>query len=503
MSLKPKNILKLLYACSVIIVLTLVGLFLAERWTSQIEEVQKTLVERAREVNARINYQLLDASRLLDVAKSRIESRILAGNLSQTAAHKALDESIDFFNLNVHKHNLGILFYADKTGHIDAENGNPRQSRVDINDRAYFKNAKNNLGERWAVGDRVIGRTTAIPMFHLATALYDAKSRFQGIVFVQLRESEFDDLKLFRAEDYPICFLVFQQNGLVSARIPAEEPCFSSKNEDKLYRLANSKPSLHMDSFELVTEVSGNGESYQAGYDRSAVFKTTVVAALPVAFIFWQQFLPSVIPVVLIALLGFLVVSLLFYRLYVYLDRFENAQHASMTDELTSMCNRRSLDIEFPALWKNAIRNKAPVSVLFVDIDHFKAVNDSYGHEMGDVVLKAVADVIRRSLNRPLDLVCRWGGEEFVVVLPDTDKDGAVHVTERIMEEVRKKSIFFPEDILKTGKHVGVTVSIGVASMVVTLADMTEDLIDRADKAMLQAKAAGRDCYRIWQRAIV
>ena len=168
------------------------------------------------------------------------------------------------------------------------------------------------------------------------------------------------------------------------------------------------------------------------------------------------------------------------------------AQMASLTDELTQIRNRRAFDTEFPKLWKSSMRAAQPISALFIDIDHFKIFNDEYGHDHGDDALVAVAHAIVTCANRPLDLCCRWGGEEFAVVLPDTDEQGAIYLANMILAAVRAIRLDFGE-----GKSPKITVSIGIASIVVTEGSQTEDLIDMADKAMYVAKQSGRDRYAI------
>ena len=139
------------------------------------------------------------------------------------------------------------------------------------------------------------------------------------------------------------------------------------------------------------------------------------------------------------------------------------------------------------------MRSQKPISVLFIDIGHFKIFNDSYGHECGDIALQAVADAIKSTVNRPLDFCCRWGGEEFVVVLPNTDQRGAVALANAILGAARALRFDFMPDI-----NPQITVSIGVATMLVTESNKTDDLIDMADKAMYMAKQEGRDGYVVY-----
>jgi diguanylate cyclase (GGDEF)-like protein len=101
-------------------------------------------------------------------------------------------------------------------------------------------------------------------------------------------------------------------------------------------------------------------------------------------------------------------------------------------DGLTVVVNRRNLDEHIDIEWSRAMRNELPISVIMIDIDYFELYNDTYGYLQGDICLKIVANIIQKSLIRPGDFCARYGGEEFIIVLPDTDEQGALHITNRI-----------------------------------------------------------------------
>jgi diguanylate cyclase (GGDEF)-like protein len=163
-------------------------------------------------------------------------------------------------------------------------------------------------------------------------------------------------------------------------------------------------------------------------------------------------------------------------------------QHRSQVDRLTSLYNRAYLDEILPHYFDVSKRMEQPLSVVFIDLDHFKRVNDSYGHQAGDRVLIGVAKTLRSALRNP-DIVVRYGGEEFLVVLPNTGDEGALLVGERLRAAVSKKR-FTISDILE----VGVTISVGVATMSDRRIFPTEkELIDTADKCLYVAKSAGRN----------
>jgi two-component system cell cycle response regulator len=158
----------------------------------------------------------------------------------------------------------------------------------------------------------------------------------------------------------------------------------------------------------------------------------------------------------------------------------------AVTDPLTGLYNRRYLETHLSHLVEHSINRGKALSVLAFDLDFFKAVNDTHGHDAGDRVLQELAARIRRNI-RTLDMACRTGGEEFVIVLPATD----VHVAERIGERLRK-SIAGQRFNVGSNGGLGVTISAGIATLTGS-DDKVEDILKRADQALYQAKREGRN----------
>jgi two-component system, chemotaxis family, response regulator WspR len=164
----------------------------------------------------------------------------------------------------------------------------------------------------------------------------------------------------------------------------------------------------------------------------------------------------------------------------------------SAMDGLTGIANRRRFDEALSDEWLRAQRNKAPLSLILVDIDHFKGYNDHYGHLGGDDCLRRVARALSTAPRRPADLVARYGGEEFAIVLPETDAAGALNVAE--MAKANVASIAVPHAKSLTAEIV--TISQGIATMIPTPDRTTGQLIERADKALYAVKMQGRNGYR-------
>jgi diguanylate cyclase (GGDEF)-like protein len=156
------------------------------------------------------------------------------------------------------------------------------------------------------------------------------------------------------------------------------------------------------------------------------------------------------------------------------------------TDGLTGLANRRRLDTVFKQEWARSIRSHRPISVLMIDVDHFKTFNDRHGHHGGDIALRNVAKTLETHIRRPGDIAARYGGEEFLVVLPETDVSGA-----RLLAEQIRTAIEAIAPLNQDGQPL--TVSIGVASAKPKTGDQQTQLFGEADQALYQAKRNGRN----------
>ena len=161
----------------------------------------------------------------------------------------------------------------------------------------------------------------------------------------------------------------------------------------------------------------------------------------------------------------------------------------SFKDGLTGIANRRRFDAVFEEDWDNARRSGKPLSLLMLDIDYFKQYNDHYGHVQGDYCLKMVAKVLEKAVRRSHDFLARFGGEEFVLVLPETDAASARRVAERCQELIGQEWI--PHERSMAGK--ALTMSIGVGTVVPTHGDERLAFLELVDRRLYQAKLRGRN----------
>ncbi|MGF1725986.1 diguanylate cyclase domain-containing protein [Photobacterium nomapromontoriensis] len=171
-------------------------------------------------------------------------------------------------------------------------------------------------------------------------------------------------------------------------------------------------------------------------------------------------------------------------------DAIMELQELSFVDSLTKVANRRSFDEQLRKLWLGHIRGQNPLTLILCDIDFFKAFNDNYGHQQGDVALQAVANALRSVIKRETDEVARYGGEEFAILLPNTDLHGGEIVAEKIHQALAQKKVTHHYSEVDEQ----LTVSLGIATVTPSKNQDYGTLVGMADVALYKAKAAGRNC---------
>ena len=170
------------------------------------------------------------------------------------------------------------------------------------------------------------------------------------------------------------------------------------------------------------------------------------------------------------------------------LEQFRIIKRLSMLDQLTGLANRRSFDMRLKIEWGRSLRDKTSISILLIDVDRFKVYNDTYGHQQGDAALQTIANTITQTLKRPADFAARWGGEEFIVLLPETDIAGALNIAEQLRVNIENSIIHSGENL-----DTKITASIGVNSELPSHNCSYERFVSRADKALYRAKEEGRN----------
>lgn len=167
---------------------------------------------------------------------------------------------------------------------------------------------------------------------------------------------------------------------------------------------------------------------------------------------------------------------------------------AAFIDPLTGSANRRMFEEQLDTEWRRALRHRSELSLLLVDLDHFKAVNDTHGHQVGDLCLKVLAHTMEATIARAGDIIARLGGDEFAAILPNTQLHNAVLVAKRLQDKLQAMPDYVPAD---SGSCPRFTTSIGCASLVPDSTLSRDDLIRQADSELYRAKdGGGRNCVR-------
>lgn len=170
-------------------------------------------------------------------------------------------------------------------------------------------------------------------------------------------------------------------------------------------------------------------------------------------------------------------------------DAYRSVEMLAAMDALTGLANRRRFDECLDVEWRRAMRDGSALSMLLIDVDLFKLYNDTYGHLAGDRCLKEIADTAQDAVKRKADLVARFGGEEFTVILPGTANEGAMQLAEELCEALRRRKM--PHS---ASPHRIVTISIGCATVMPQIGQSQVDFLELADKALYLAKGSGRNC---------
>ncbi len=173
------------------------------------------------------------------------------------------------------------------------------------------------------------------------------------------------------------------------------------------------------------------------------------------------------------------------------LSYLANQEKCVLFDDLTQIPNRRYFNRYFQQEWRRCQRKHSPMSLLLCDLDYFKSYNDYYGHQQGDYCLKQIAQIVQKTLQRPGDMVFRYGGEEFAIILPNTTSKGAEFIAKQIVQKVQLEQI--PHSPSPITSYVSVSLGIAVSLNSTVLSSQT--LFEMADMAVYRAKATGRNRY--------
>lgn len=468
------------FACS-ILAMGLMGFILKRQWDAFIK-ASEIVAAKDLVITAGItNNILLNASKLLDITNRELYQLIMTNHFDASSVKNIFTLNTSYISLDNDIKNYGILLLVDKEGDLIARSDGLNSGNFNFKDREYFQYLKNNQDERLTIGPLLQSRTTKKNIFHLAVPVKDGRGQFNGALVLQISENSITNT---------INIAIGGSSESLTALTTNNKVIFSTLLGENY---PNSNTSLTLsDLFQNLTLNTESSLQRNNGFIVSQLYSP----ALKIKFVLVQsvhkmfaEFLRSNRSLFIIVLLSYCVFSYLIWIIYKQFFQSEKARLKSLTDQLTGLPNRRAFDERYETFLKDSERNHSEISVLFIDIDKFKNCNDDYGHENGDLVLKALAKIIQGCMRRPLDFCCRWGGEELVALLPDTGETGATSVAQSILDTVRQSTI-----TLDGYPPIKITVSVGIAcAHHKSLKALDNSLVDRADQAMYRAKQAGRD----------
>jgi diguanylate cyclase (GGDEF)-like protein len=488
-----KRLSRIIVASYVVIQLTIVvgtGFAIEKNWQVRSQASQTNLIRNAGIGNLLIETALLSASKSLQADKTRIESASQKGFVSNLALHELLRSSSRDFSKYSTTQDMGLLFFVNPQGLVYARSDVHLSWPIDMSDRFYFTDLRDHPEKPSTVGPLLLARTTGQWVFHMALPIDDANGHFAGVLVQQLLTEDIAaDLSKYADTQSFEHMLIHAPNSAVSFVYPPPtdkkaHPLWAAE----LNHLISPATRQDGDMNWMRTEAQG-GNSTQAliGVSTSPLLGLVSYAVLPLQNV-WAAFFVDNTFLFFYIVCGFAFITGVFLFLYRVSLKLARAQSSSLHDPLTGLHNRRALDEQLPMLLHEAMREQSCLSVLFIDIDHFRLFNEHYGHESGDIALQAVATALAGVCQRPLDFICRWGGEEFVVVLPHTQEEAALKLANDMLQAVRALKLHVPHHSAPQ-----ISVSIGRASATITADTLEEDLVGAADQAMMHAKLSGRN----------
>ncbi len=468
--------------CGLVLVLIIIVLVLAySMWTSRQSDWKRAAEaghSLAKALEAEIASNILD----IDIALQGVQQKI------QNPAIMALPTDLRrmmLFDRAAAAQNLSAIVVTDERGDpILSSLPFDESSMNNRSDREYFIHHRENASASSFIGRPINGRSSGLEVITVSRRLNRADGSFGGVVIGALDLDYFKKLFAATALGERSNITLVRSDGVLLMRWPYAASMIGRDTSGTAlfthFALSN------VGQFESKTLIDGEHRLISYRQIKSLPLILGVGQATDVILAQWfhDALLWSAIILVL-CVLAFVLATLLFRELRQRAREAHQSAHLAMRDGLTGLYNRRFLDTHSKREWSRAVRNGTPLSLAMIDVDHFKSLNDRLGHQYGDEVLRRLGMAIAKSVNRGADLGARYGGDEFAILLPDTDDAGAQLIIDRIRAALT--------DLCSEGEVVAPNLSVGIASMPPTLATSLEELLNAADMALYSAKAKGRN----------
>lgn len=438
-------------------------------------------------VNKEVEATVSLADHMLTHAATNIQKSPEILNSTERNLHDDLKYFQSILRSGHYSNSFGHMFILNANGYSIANSVSFPVIKIDASDRPYFTHHKNTPLSDLNISQLLRSKVTGENVLYLTRRINDSDGNFLGVVGVQFYPEHFDDLYSQLEIPPSGTVAIIRDDGLGVFRYPFienfRETSLSGLPLWEQMKLERSGALLFPDS------------PYD-GYSRVVGFKVSneypLVSAVTVTE---DSILSNWLSVsVKIFAFGFVAAAVslaLTFAVYRQTRRLTHVTELSCNDPLTGLHNRRSFDNLLEEEWRRAIRYEKEISLLFIDIDFFKSFNDTYGHEAGDVCLQRVASVFTEHFGRAGEVVCRFGGEEFLILLPNTSSSEAQAGAKKVIEAVIDLGI--PHKVSEVSDYV--TVSIGISTMCPQIHDGASSLIKESDRALYIAKSEGRNRY--------
>jgi diguanylate cyclase (GGDEF)-like protein len=380
------------------------------------------------------------------------------------------------------------MLVMDELGNVVIDSGSDTPRTGNFGDREYFKVQRDNPNAGLYISDPYLSRLrNGAPSIGLSRRLSHRDGSFAGIVLLAVNIAYFHDLFAGLALGPHGSLSLIGKDGAMVMRQPYDPKVIGRniKNAATFRRFMSAPEG----SFSETASIDGVRRLYWFANFPHAPLIIMAAASEEDIYAPWRRRALTIGSLMAMFGAGFIALSVMLgMQLRRRMRAESELQMLARTDGLTGLNNRRSLGEILELEWRRAKRSQNVLSLLFVDIDRFKAYNDTYGHQAGDDTLAAVARCIADNIRRPADSAARYGGEEFIVVLPDTSAAGASLIAEKI------RSAICACRIEHAGSEFGcVTASIGAVSREPQMDDDMTTVIKAADEALYNAKATGRN----------
>lgn len=481
LSSRPERLLILGSCLTVLLIVTVVTALLIREHANTLQAAKRT----ANNITQLIDADVLRNVELYDMA---VKGLIAATERTDLQGVSASIRHLVLFDRSAAAPYKGDILLLDAQGEVMADSSLLVPTTGNFADRDYFQVHRQHPDAGLYISRPFVARCICDDQWRIAFSrrVSAADGRFQGVAVASMRLSYFHQLFSSLNIGSNSTINLINHQGILLAQQPLLEADMVDKNLSQRPNVARMLRERD-GSFQSMSSVDGQARLYS--FSNVGNLPLIVVVALSSDEIFapWRRaaWLVSIAT-------GVLCVGLLWltWMLCMELRRRRRAERVlselAGTDALTGLANRRTLDERLRLEWDRAQRSTEPLTLLMIDVDHFKAFNDRHGHHGGDEALRTVAQVIASNIRRPADLAARYGGEEFAVVLPHTDAKGAWVIAEHIRSSV--------EHLPRVdGAKEPITVSIGLSTWDKRSRMSLEALLLSADQALYEAKHQGRN----------